>query len=90
MVAVSPLVQGAVVKGPTAACLQWAGNTVDSAGIAAAYAGLIDGLVADETTATVPTHRTSVLLDTPPRRRELAEETLRFAASLAPSGGEGH
>jgi LPPG:FO 2-phospho-L-lactate transferase len=82
VVAVSPLVEGVVLKGPTAACLQWAGHSVDSAGIAAAYAGLIDGLVADETTATVPTLTTSVLLDTPQRRRGLAEETLGFAASL--------
>jgi LPPG:FO 2-phospho-L-lactate transferase len=83
VVAVSPLVGGAVLKGPTAACLQWARHSVDSAGIAAAYVGVIDGLVADETTDAVPTLNHEVLLDTPQRRRELAEETLRFAASLA-------
>src|SRR6202034_4183996 len=48
VVAVSPLVRGAVLKGPTAACLAWAGRTLDSDGIAAAYAPLIDGIVADE------------------------------------------
>jgi LPPG:FO 2-phospho-L-lactate transferase len=83
VVAVSPLVRGTVVKGPTAACLQWAGHSLDSAGIAAAYAGVIDGLVADETTSAVSTLNREVLLDTPERRRELAEETLRFAASLS-------
>ena len=46
--AVSPLVHGAVIKGPTAACLQYAGHTLDSDGIAGVYGGLIDGLVADE------------------------------------------
>jgi LPPG:FO 2-phospho-L-lactate transferase len=83
VVAVSPLVRGSVLKGPTAACLQWAGHSLDSTGIAGAYSGLIDGLVADEPAPTVATWKTDVLLDTPRRRRDLAEETLRFAASLA-------
>ncbi len=85
VVAVSPLVAGAVVKGPTAACLTWAGHSLDSAGIAAAYAGLIDGLVADEPAPMLATHRCNVLLDTPQRRRQLAEETLQFALDTAPA-----
>ena len=36
-----------VLKGPTAAFLDWAGHALDSDGIAAAYDGLLDGLVAD-------------------------------------------
>ena len=83
VVAVSPLVAGAVLKGPTAACLQWAGHPLDSDGIAAAYAGLIDGLVADERTDAVVTLETDVLLDTAEHRREVAAATLRFAAGLA-------
>jgi LPPG:FO 2-phospho-L-lactate transferase len=91
VVAVSPLVHGAVLKGPTAACLQWAGHTVDSDGIAAAYAGLIDGLVADEQSDEVVTLRTEVLLDTPEHRRDVAAATLRFADGLAgaPAAGRG-
>jgi LPPG:FO 2-phospho-L-lactate transferase len=83
VVAVSPLVQGAVLKGPTAAFLRWAGRSLDSAGIAAHYDGLIDGLVADERTGAVATLETGVLLDTPAARRQLAEQTLRFADALA-------
>jgi LPPG:FO 2-phospho-L-lactate transferase len=83
VVAVSPLVGGRVLKGPTAACLQWAGRSLDSDGIAACYDGLLDGLVADTATAAAPTLTIEVLLDAPERRRLVAEQTLAFAASLA-------
>jgi LPPG:FO 2-phospho-L-lactate transferase len=83
VVAVSPLVHGAVIKGPTEACLRWAGHALSSTGIAAAYAGLIDGMIADEPTTAVPTLETEVLMDTPERRRRLAQDTLRFAAHLS-------
>ena len=86
VVAVSPLVHGTVVKGPTAACLRWAGHSLDSDGIAAAYAGVIDGLIADEPTTALPTCETDVLMDTPERRRQLAKDTLRFALELGPRG----
>jgi LPPG:FO 2-phospho-L-lactate transferase len=55
VVAVSPLVRGAVLKGPTAECLRWAGRTVDSDGIVDHYEGLIDALVADQRAEHVPT-----------------------------------
>jgi LPPG:FO 2-phospho-L-lactate transferase len=83
VVAVSPLVEGRVLKGPTAACLAWAGRPADSDGIAAIYAPLIDGLVADSAAASVTTLQTAVLLDTPERRRAVAAATLTFATSLA-------
>ena len=83
VVAVSPLVGGRVLKGPTAACLEWAGHAADSDGIAAIYAPLIDGLVADSTAASVRTLQTDVLLDTSERRRAVAQATLTFAMSLA-------
>ena len=82
VVAVSPLVRGAVLKGPTAACLQWAGHSLDSAGILAAYAGLLDGLVADEPAGGVPVLETDVLLDTPDARAGVAARTLEFALGL--------
>jgi LPPG:FO 2-phospho-L-lactate transferase len=82
VVAVSPLVAGRVLKGPTAACLEWAGQAADSDGIAAIYEPLIDGLVADSVAASVTTLRTDVLLDTPERRRSVAEAALTFATSL--------
>ena len=83
VVAVSPLVGGRVLKGPTAAFLTWAGRTLDSDGIAECYRGLLDGLVADTATAAMPTLTTDVLLDTPAHRRSVAEQTLAFAVSLA-------
>ena len=83
VVAVSPLVGGQVLKGPTDAFMRWAGNPLDAGGIAAGYAGLIDGLVADERTDAVPVLQTDVLLDTPEARRRVADETLAFADALA-------
>jgi LPPG:FO 2-phospho-L-lactate transferase len=82
VVAVSPLVGGQVLKGPTAAFMQWAGQPLSSDGIAAVYDGLIDGLVADERTEAVPTLQVDVTLGTPQERRAVAEQTLRFARAL--------
>jgi LPPG:FO 2-phospho-L-lactate transferase len=88
VVAVSPLVAGAVLKGPTAEFLRWAGRTCDSNGIATLYAGLIDGLVADQPATeppALPTRQRDVRLDTPRHRREVAAATLDFALGLATS-----
>jgi LPPG:FO 2-phospho-L-lactate transferase len=82
VVAVSPVVRGAVMKGPTAAFMQWSGQPLSSAGIAAGYADLIDGLVADEPTDSLPVLRTDVLMDSAAARRRVADETLGFALSL--------
>jgi LPPG:FO 2-phospho-L-lactate transferase len=82
VVAVSPLVGGQVLKGPTAVFMQWAGQPLSSDGIAAVYDGLIDGLVADERTEAVPTLQVDVTLGTPQERRAVAEQTLRFARAL--------
>ena len=82
VVAVSPLVSGAVVKGPTEPFLRWAGQPLSSDGIASLYTGVIDGLVADQQTRLVPVHITDVLMDGPAGRARVAEETLRFAESL--------
>ena len=82
VVAVSPLVRGEVVKGPTDAFMQWAGQPLSSDGIAASYAGVIDGLVADERTDAVAVLETNVLMSNAEERRRLAEETLAFALGL--------
>jgi LPPG:FO 2-phospho-L-lactate transferase len=82
VVAVSPLVGGEVLKGPTDAFMAWAGHPLNADGIAAHYSGLLDGLVSDERTDAVPVLETDVLLDTPDARRRVAEETLRFAEAL--------
>ncbi len=48
VVAISPVVGGQVLKGPTKPFLEWAGVAVDAAGVAGYYGDLLDGLVADE------------------------------------------
>jgi LPPG:FO 2-phospho-L-lactate transferase len=82
VVAVSPLVGGRVLKGPTEACLRWARHSVSSAGIAETYAGVVDGLVADERTRSLPVLETSVLMDDGAARRRVAEQALQFAQGL--------
>jgi len=93
VVAVSPLVGGSVLKGPTAACLRWAGVPVSAAGLAELYGELLDGLISDEPTGSGPGdglggrpqfRRTDVLMDGPEARRRLAAEAVAFAADLAP------
>jgi LPPG:FO 2-phospho-L-lactate transferase len=87
VVAVSPLVAGEVIKGPTATFMEWAQQPLSSDGIAALYDGLIDGLVADEVTDVVPLLQTDVLMDSADKRRGLAERTLEFALTLGPTLG---
>ncbi len=82
VIAVSPLVHGRVLKGPTAAFMRWSGNPLCSAGVARCYQGLIDGLVADEPAPGIPMLQTSVLMDSARARSRLAEQTLRFALTL--------
>jgi LPPG:FO 2-phospho-L-lactate transferase len=79
VVAVSPLVRGAVLKGPTEPFMAWAGLALSSDGVAACYAGLLDGLVADEPAGAVRTLAVDVELRDPAARRRVAEATLAFA-----------
>jgi LPPG:FO 2-phospho-L-lactate transferase len=81
-VAVSPIVHGAVVKGPTEAFMRWRGQSLNAAGIAAGYAPLLDGIVADESSSALPSLEIDTLMDTADRRRRLAENTLSFALGL--------
>jgi LPPG:FO 2-phospho-L-lactate transferase len=89
VVAVSPIVGGEVLKGPTAEFMRHAGHEVSAAGVADHYAGLLDGLVCDEPLepdADQPRPvvlRTDTRMDSPEARRRLAEETLSFALALA-------
>ena len=78
VVAVSPLVRGQVLKGPTDAFMEWAGHPLSSDGIAAHYAGLIDGLVADEQATEIPTLVTDVEMGDAAARRHVAEAVLGF------------
>jgi LPPG:FO 2-phospho-L-lactate transferase len=83
VVAVSPLVAGEVLKGPTAAFMEHAEQPLTADGVAELYEGLIDGLVADERADGVPTLETDVRMSDAGARRRVARETLGFADALA-------
>ena len=88
VVAVSPLVGGRSLKGPTEAFLRAVGRPLNAAGVASLYAGLLDGIVADPDdpgpepdgirTLTRPT-----VMKGEAEGRRLAEEVLSFARELA-------
>jgi LPPG:FO 2-phospho-L-lactate transferase len=85
VVAVSPVVGGQILKGPSADFLAWADVPLSAAGIAEYYGDLLDGLVADEDASDLPlpTLQTDTLLADPARRTAVAEAVLRFAEGLA-------
>ena len=96
VVAVSPVVGGAVLKGPTAAFMDWAGLSLDAAGVAAAYGsrcadGLLDAVIADAPSAAadVPVHIIDTLMADAAARRRVAEQTLALAGELARRSGTG-
>ncbi len=83
VVAVSPLIAGRAIKGPTEAFLAWAGQPLSGDGIAAHYHGVIAGLVADDGSLLVPALRTQVLMDDSQQRTALARLALDLCLALA-------
>jgi LPPG:FO 2-phospho-L-lactate transferase len=89
VVAVSPIVAGAVLKGPTERFMRAVGRPATAAGVAPLYEGLIDGIVCDDGDPDPPpegveTLRCPTLMADGPGRAALARRVLDFAASLAP------
>lgn len=84
VVAVSPIVDGAVLKGPTAAFMEHAGLPLGAAGIARAYAGVIDALLADEDAGVgdVPVRVASTLMSDAAGRARVAREALELACAI--------
>jgi len=88
VVAVSPLVGGRAVKGPTAKIMAELGVPVTNAAIAAHYEGLIDGLVLDRADRAeaaelgVPALVTETVMTNLEDRIALAAAALGFAAEL--------
>jgi LPPG:FO 2-phospho-L-lactate transferase len=82
VVAVSPFVSGRAVKGPTDAFCEQAGIERSAAGVASAYADVIDGVVADEPAGGRAELVTDTVMDTQEARERLAREVLDFAASV--------
>ena len=83
VVAVSPIVGGEVLKGPTASFMAFAALECAAAGVADFYGDLLDGIVADENVASIPTLQTDTRMDDAGARARLAEQTLEFAQALA-------
>jgi LPPG:FO 2-phospho-L-lactate transferase len=82
VVAVSPFVGGRSVKGPSEHFCAWAGIEISAAGVARAYAPVLDGLVADEPAEGVPCLVTDTLMGDLDAMRHLARKILDFGRSL--------
>jgi LPPG:FO 2-phospho-L-lactate transferase len=88
VIAVSPIVGGQAVKGPTAKIMTELGITVTNPSIAAHYRGLIDGLVIDEADEAdygrldLPMLTTRTVMRSVADRERLAAETVAFAETL--------
>jgi LPPG:FO 2-phospho-L-lactate transferase len=80
VVAVSPYVAGAVVKGPTNRFMEALGRPCNAAGVASLYAGLIDGIVIDEGDPEPPPSEVPVLVA--PTLMASAEDRARLARSV--------
>lgn len=90
-VAISPLIGGKAVKGPTAKLMQELGISSTSRSIADHYRGLIDGLIVDSTDAGeaedagLPVLITKTLMTDLDSRIELARNAVGFAKRLGRS-----
>jgi LPPG:FO 2-phospho-L-lactate transferase len=89
VVAVTPIIAGQAVKGPTAKIMRELGLQVDVHAIARHYAGLIDGLIVDQRDAepaasfTLPTYLAQTLMRSLEDKIALARQCLDFCAQLA-------
>jgi LPPG:FO 2-phospho-L-lactate transferase len=88
VVAVSPVIAGQAVKGPTAKMMMELGNAVTTQAIAAHYRGLIDGLVidtadaADRDSVDLPVLVTNTMMRSITDRERLAREVVAFSDAL--------
>jgi LPPG:FO 2-phospho-L-lactate transferase len=84
VVAVSPIVGGKVLKGPTAEFMAFAALQPSAAGVLEFYGELLDGIVTDESASQrLPTLQADTRMDDAPARARVAAETLAFAEALA-------
>lgn len=81
-IAVSPFVGGRAVKGPTDAFCAFAGIESSARGIANAYAGLVDGIVADEPVDGLPHRVTDTRMDDRAGRARVAQAVLSLGREL--------
>jgi LPPG:FO 2-phospho-L-lactate transferase len=83
VVAVSPIVGGEVLKGPTAGFLAFASLPCTAEGVASYYGELLDGIVADEDVGSLPSLRVDTDMRDAERRATVAHQVLSFALALA-------
>jgi LPPG:FO 2-phospho-L-lactate transferase len=87
VIAVSPLIAGRSIKGPTEECLKALGRSVDASGIASLYDGLLTALVCDEEDPAddledPPFYRGETLMKDAQARQELARSLLKLHETL--------
>jgi LPPG:FO 2-phospho-L-lactate transferase len=82
VVAVSPIVGGEVLKGPTASFMAYAALECSAKGVADYYGELLDGIVTDENVGRLATLQTDTRMDDASNRVRVAEQTLEFAEAL--------
>jgi LPPG:FO 2-phospho-L-lactate transferase len=92
IIAVSPIVGGAAIKGPAAKIMTELGAAASAVGIARHYAGLVDGLIIDTVDAglapqiaaeSMAVKVTRTVMSSPEDRVALARACLAFAAEIA-------
>lgn len=94
IVAVSPIVSGQAIKGPTRKIMEELGIPADTAAIAAHYRGLIDGLIVDSGDAAeaagldVAVCPAPTLMTDLASKVRLAEQALAFGESLSIARGQ--
>ena len=88
VVAVSPIIGGRAIKGPTAKMMAELGLSIAARTVAEHYAGLLDGFVLDEADAAeagaigLACVTTRTLMTSDDDKRALAAEVLAFARGL--------
>jgi LPPG:FO 2-phospho-L-lactate transferase len=85
VVAISPIVGGRVLKGPTASFMAFAGLACSAIGVRDFYGDLLDGIVSDEAPPEGGPRalRIDTRMSDAASRASVAEQVLRFAESLA-------
>ena len=93
VIAVSPIIGGDAVKGPTAKIMAELGIAAHSTSIAAQYLDMIDGLLIDSSDSGeqqrigVPVELCDTMMRDPPDKRRVADAALAFAGRLAHGSG---
>ena len=93
VVAVSPIVAGQAIKGPTAKIMGELGLPSDAIAVARHYRGLIEGFVLDATDANlqdrvdIPVHVTNTIMRTLDDKIQLAEACIAFCGRLRADKG---